>query len=352
MERRDEVDTTPVLRELARVYALLNWEYFGERLAPAPLLLSDDRSRLGCYVREPRRIELSRSMVLDQPWGAVVEVLKHEMAHQFVVEVLKCDEPSHGSAFRSTCEQLGIDASASGLPEAKPRPSALLERVRKLLALAGSPNQHEAEAAMRLAHRLMLKHNLEQTSLDAGPTSSYSFRHLGRATGRISEVDSVLAALLGEFFFVQPIWVSSFRVRDGKRASILEITGRDDNLVMAEYVHGFLVHAAESLWRAHKREHGIQRNGDRRAFLAGVMRGFGDKLRAERKSEAAAGLVWVPDAGGKAYFRRRHPHTQRTHHKSSAQTSASDHGRSAGRALVMSRPLSGSTGSTKTRLLT
>ena len=309
MREADTCDavTEMILRQLAREYAHLNWMYFNDRLRPVPLALSDDRSRLGCFQRDPRRFELSRTLVMERAWGVVVEVLKHEMAHQFVYEVLgHDDEPSHGPAFVRTCEQLGIDARASGLPQAGPAKSPILDRIKKLLALAGSPNQHEAETAMRTAHRLMLQHNLQHVNADPA-AGEYGFRHLGQPTGRISEAQSVLAGLLGEYFFVQPIWVSVFRVGDQKRASVLEITGRHENLAMAEYVYGFLEHAAESLWRAHKQKHGIERNADRRAFQAGVMRGFAEKLRAERKVEEATGLVWVSDPNNDRYFRRRHP---------------------------------------------
>jgi hypothetical protein len=335
---KSNFDAAPALRELAREYAEINSDYFGGRLSPVPLVLNDSTSLLGCYRRDPRRIEISRSLVLVQPWGSVVEVLKHEMAHQFVAEVLGEHETSHGPTFQRVCERLGIDARASGMPDAKPERSPILERIRKLLALADSPNQHEAEAAMRMAHRLMLKHNLERPDI-ADTAASYGFRHVGRTTGRISEVESLLAGLLGEFFFVQPIWVSVFRVADQKRVSVLEITGRHENLAMAEYVHGFLLHAAESLWRAHKKQHRLRRDTDRRAFLAGVIRGFAEKLRRERKSEEAAGLVWVPDAQSDSYFARRHPRVRSTRYTSSANTTASSHGRAAGRDIVLSRPI-------------
>jgi len=333
-------DAAPALREIAREYAEINIDYFAGRLSPVPLVLSDSTSLLGCYRRDPRRIEISRTLVLSQPWGSVVEVLKHEMAHQFVFEVLgeSESETSHGPTFQRVCERLGIDARASGLPDAKPERSPLLERIRKLLALADSPNQHEAETAMRMAHRLMLKHNLERPDVE-DTAANYGFRHVGRSTGRISEVESLLAGLLGEFFFVQPIWVSVFRVGDRKRVSVLEITGRHENLAMAEYVHGFLLHAAESLWRDHKKKHGIRRDTERRAFLAGVIRGFAEKLRRERKSEEAAGLVWVADPRSDSYFARRHPRVRSTRYTSSANTQASSHGRAAGRDIVLSRPI-------------
>jgi hypothetical protein len=336
-------DPALTLRELAWEYAELNRTYFGNRLAPVPLQLDATISRLGAFTRDPRGIQLSTKLVSEEAWGVVIEVLKHEMAHQFVIEVLgHGDEQSHGPSFQRTCERLGIDARASGLPEASQADKPILERIRKLFALAGSSNQHEAETAMRMAHRLMLKHNLERPSDTGGDdgAGSFGFRHLGRYTGRISEAESVLAGLLGEFFFVQPIWVSVYRVQDGKRVSVLEVTGRPENLAMAEYVHGFLLRAADSLWDEHKQQRNIRGNADRRVYMAGVMRGFADKLRSERKSAAATGLVWVGDPREQRFFQRRHPRVRTLHYTNSTNSSAGQHGRAAGRELVLNRPIS------------
>lgn len=332
------LNTRAILRELALEYADLNRNYFRNQLPPIPLALREGTGLLGCFLRDPRRIELSRTLVMEHPWGSVIEVLKHEMAHQFVVEVMRDDtETSHGPRFQQLCELLGIDPRGSGLPERQPERSPILDRIRKLFALAGSSNQNEAEAAMRMAHRLMLKHNLERPS--SGETHAYGFRHLGRYTGRISESENLLAGLLGEFFFVQPIWVSVYRVEDHKRVSVLEVTGRHENLAMAEYVYGFLQNAAEALWREHKQKHNIRRDSDRRAYMAGVIRGFAEKLRNERKAAEATGLVWVADPQAQRYFRRRHPRVRTTMRYSSEHRAAAAQGRAAGRSLVLNRPL-------------
>ena len=56
----------------------------------APVFAFTDGShRLGSWNRLHRTISLSRRMVFEQPWSVVREVLKHEMAHQYVDEVLR-----------------------------------------------------------------------------------------------------------------------------------------------------------------------------------------------------------------------------------------------------------------------
>ena len=65
---------------------------------------------------------------------------------------------------------MGVDARASGVPDAAPADAVevkVVERIARLLALAESPNRHEAEAAMAAAQRLMLKHNLDAAALRA-----------------------------------------------------------------------------------------------------------------------------------------------------------------------------------------
>src|SRR5689334_8731259 len=77
-----------LVRELLAAWKQINLAYFKGSLDAPSIELTRARSRLGLWRREARVIEISRHLVLSRPWGVVVEVLKHEMAHQFVHEVL------------------------------------------------------------------------------------------------------------------------------------------------------------------------------------------------------------------------------------------------------------------------
>lgn len=334
-----------LVRALHAQYHELNYTYFRRKLQPPVIELCDTTARLGQYARDGRTLSISRALCLEQPWGVVVEVLKHEMAHQFVFEVLGVnDETSHGPAFRDTCQKLGIDASAAGMPKADPsapesEAARVLERVAKLLALAESSNENEAQAAMNAAQRLMLKYNLDSVATRAA--AGYGFRHLGKPSGRVSEAERILSNILGDHFFVEVIWVPVYRPLEQKRGSVLEICGTPANLEMASYVHGFLLHTAEQLWRAHKRARGVRGDRDRRTFVAGVMAGFREKLEAQRVANASEGLVWVRDADLSQFYRRRHPHITHARYAGSARTEAHLHGREAGKRIVLHRPVEG-----------
>jgi hypothetical protein len=341
-----------LVRELRDEYNQINAKFFDSTLRPALLLLSEVEGRLGRFVLDGRMLELSRALVLSEPWPVVVEVLKHEMAHQYVLEVLGVDdEGSHGATFREICRARGIDARAAGTPKSAhgEHETRVLERVARLLALAESTSQHEAEAAMNAAQRLMLKYNLESAVARArSDAPSYAFRILGEPSGRVAEHERVLSAILADHFFVQVIWVPAYRPRDGARGSVLEISGTDANLELASYVHSFLRHAAESLWRDHKRARGIRNDRDRRTFLAGVMAGFHAKLTVERDAQRREGLVWTGDTELRRYWRARHPNVATVRYGGGPRNEAHAQGREAGSKLVLNKPMrSGPSGGTK-----
>lgn len=334
-----------LVRELMETYHHINHSCFRRKLEPAAIQLSDVAGRLGRWVSDARAIELSRALVVQKPWGVVVEVLKHEMAHQFVFEVLGVtDETAHGPVFRDVCDRFGIDPGAAGVPAATPAGDAegrILERIARLLALAESSNVNEAQAAMSAAQRLMLKYNLDVAKARAA--RSYGFRHLGKPSGRVSESERIVSGILAKHFFVEAIWVPVYLPLEGRRASVLEVCGTHANLEMAAYVHAFLHHTAEQLWEAHKRAHAQRSNRERRTFVAGVMLGFLEKLGAERKQEREQGLIWVADADLEGYYRARHPHVHNVRHSGNPRTEAHLHGREAGRQIVLHRPLHGET---------
>jgi hypothetical protein len=343
-----------LVRELRATWRQLNEAHFRGALVPPTLELVPVRSTLGRWVPDTRSMEISLPLVIEKSWGVVVEVLKHEMAHQYVHEVLReTGETPHGRAFREACARLGVDGRAAGMPEQPATPGVstatasgpagaddeerVVTRISRLLALAESPNRHEAEAAMAAAQRLMLKHNLEVVRSNAA--RAYGFAHLGRPTGRVGEHERLVAMILGKHFFVEAIWVPVYRPREGKRASVLEICGTASNLAIAEYAHGFLHGTAERLWTDHKRAQNLS-DRERRTYLAGVMAGFADKLARQEATSRAAGLVWVKDGDLGGYLRARHPYVRHVRHAGQRRTDTWAHGREAGRQIILHRPVS------------
>ena len=338
-----------LIRRLAREYAWRNELHFDRKLRAPLIALSDAESRLGAWHRATRRLEISRTLVAIRPWTEVVEVLKHEMAHQFVHEVLGViDESAHGPTFARVCRERGIDARAAGLVNAEEgtdETSRVLDKVQKLLALAGSSERHEAEAAMRKAHELMLRHNLDSARV-AG--AGYEVRHLGDPTRRRTAIEREIVSILTRYFFVEVIEIPSYVATLGKDGVVFEVCGTRANVALAEHVFVFLVATAERLWQAARRDQGL-RGIERVPFQSGVVRGFGEKLAGEREVLRGTGLVWVGDAALERFYRARHP---RIHRTTRYQRLSEGHalGRAAGREVVLHRPV-GSGPSGGTRLL-
>jgi len=327
------------LRALASQWAGLNALFFRGLLTRPQFALVRDRGRLGYWDRGSRTLAIAHACVLEHPWPVVIDVLKHEMAHQYVDEVEGVfGETAHGPRFRDVCARLGIDPRASGTrPLEASDDGRVIEKVARLLALAGSSSEHEAEAAMTAARRLMLKHNVEAPS----GRRAYGTRVLGEPKGRTTEHERRVGMLLGVHFFIEVLWIPVYVPKTGKRGHVLEIAGTEANLAMAEYAFAFVHRASDDAWRAHKRAQGIRGNTDRRAFLAGVVSGFHKRLDDDARDTRAEGLVWVGDADLHRFFRDRHPRIVHVRRGSQAGREAFGAGHAEGRKLVLQRPIGG-----------
>lgn len=322
-----------LLRELLNTWHAENAGRFRGALRPPTIRLGDADARLGLWDARRREMTFARAL-FARGWGAVVEVLRHEMAHQYAHEVLKAtDESAHGRAFRETCARFGIDERASGELRPSDTEDRVLRRVTKLLALAESPNLHEAQAAMNAAQALLLRHQLDHV----GARHDLGWRHLGPPRPRLYEADRVLAAILGAHFFVECIWVDVYLPEQARRARLLEVCGTTENLEFAGYVHDFLRGTVERLWQ----ERGRGLRGGKGGFAAGVLRGFWDRLQEQKQVHAQTGLVWVGDPAVRTYLRRRYPSVRTLSGTGPRRTDAFEEGRAAGRAIVLHKPVTG-----------
>lgn len=280
-------------------------------LIPPILCLDAATRRLGSWSSEGRQLSIARAHIERDRWSEVVETLRHEMAHQYADEVLRArDEAAHGEAFRHACGLLGVhqrgepegpgSADVLGVQPHDPQTERIVERVQKLLALAASDNQHEAEAAMATAHRLLLQHNLDLRA--ATEQRNYTRALLGGSAASIPLSWKMISGILSQFFFVEAVWTHEFVAAHGRDERRLEVFGRPHDVDMARWVHDFLHASLQRLYLA-ARSRGEVAGSGRRDYEAGVLGAFRTKLRAEREHQAQRGLVWVGDADLQRYMR-------------------------------------------------
>ena len=321
---------------------------YGPQMRPPLFALRDMKNRWGHWSGKKRELALSRTLVLEHPWDAVREVLKHEMAHQFAEEVLGArNEPPHGPCFKEACYYLRADPRASGsfrlldeslLKDSGSREDKMMARIKKLMSLARSRNQYEAEAAMAKAHELVDKYNIDLVRLHRDRDFISVF--LGNPALRRYREEHRLAILLQEFYYVYSLWASAYVMDKGKMGRVLEISGTEKNVKIASYVYDFVNRFIESRWRDYNRSRALNRYR-RTDFALGVLGGFHARLTTQSRKCAVSeghGIVKVEDPLLKRYTAYRYPHIRTSRGKPLRQDAkVLKDGEAVGKKLVISR---------------
>lgn len=280
--------------------------------------IRDLNEKLGYWILEKREICLSRDLVINHSWDAVVEVLLHEIAHQFASEALHAyHESPHGRSFKKACQLLRANPKASGryrpLDERVANSSLsvddkILLRVKKLMALAESCNRHEAEAAMAKAHELIAKYNIDLLAYNKNRDFSSVF--LGKPALRHYREAYHLANLLQDFYFVSGIWVSTYVLEKGKMGRVLEISGTIQNIKIASYIYDFIRHYIDAKWRDYNKTKRLNRFR-KTDFAVGIIEGFQSKLESKNKKNKTAkknsALIKIEDPLLDQYMKHRYP---------------------------------------------
>lgn len=284
-------------------------------------ILKDMTSKLGDWAHEKREIGLSRSFVLSHSWSDVREVLLHEMAHQITSEAFHVhNETSHGASFQKACKMLKANPRASGayvplsrriFQAAEEGGDKISMRIQKLMALAGSSNLNEAEAAMIKAHELMKKYETEH--IPENRSRDYFSVFAGKPALRHFREDYALSHILMDYYFVKALWVPAYVIEKGKMGTVLELSGTARNLQMAGYVFDFIRQFTQSEWRIYNFDCMLNRQR-KTDFASGILSGFRTKLEHEssvnKNDTASLSLVKTEDYRLKKYFSARYPNTR------------------------------------------
>jgi hypothetical protein len=294
-----------------------------------PVIRIEPLSDWGHWNPETRAITLARRLIEEHPWDVVIEVLKHEMAHQLADEHLGGLDGSHaphGAMFQQACRTLGVADWATSAAGALPRKipdwrqrvrttdeERLLKRTEKLLALAESSNEHEAALAVERVRQLYAKYNLER--LAAGTEPAHVHIVINRRRRRIESDDSAIFSILNAHFLVRTIFMSIYDARDLCEYRAVELLGTRENVIMAEYVYHFLRCKLDTLWEDYRNRNGSAVSA-RRSYMLGVLAGFREKLEASSKisnSEpvgvdgTSQALLRLADQQLEAFVATRHP---------------------------------------------
>lgn len=348
---------------LSDQWKFYNNYYLNDSLREPSFDIFQGTSRFGYWQADDRVIGISHQHLLDHPWTRVAETLRHEMAHQFVDEVLENGGlRPHGDAFRYACQRLRVSHKAGeswyfnnpsqskeGDNPHEDTADPLINKISKLLSLAQSPNENEAQLAMNKARELLLKHQISLDDLDKNQNNhprSYQFLEMGSPKSRFAQWEKKLMFILQEYFFVKILWTPGLVKNKLSMGSVPLAHGTHSNLAMAQYVHGFFINLLPNLWKEFKKNRGITSDKPRQEYYFGVLYGFAEKLHEQNKHFATTkSLIWKGDPQLDDFYHSLHPHIQSRRSSKAVVGQAFQEGHEKGRSVTLNRPIHNASGS-------
>ena len=164
--------------------------------------------------------------------------------------------------------------------------SDIIEKVRKLLRLAQSANQHEAALAMEAALRLAAKHKLDVAGLDLDPEIDEVLHRRFRVGERLTYINKLTLNVVVEFYHVEIVVSRPDAV----------FVGTATDVAIAHYVHGFLsaacLRALLEFEKSKKRRPSLTRRRNYCAgFIWGVRRQLGEARAAVELEDSKFAIV-------------------------------------------------------------
>ncbi|MGE4559563.1 MAG: SprT-like domain-containing protein [Desulfobulbus sp.] len=286
------------LSQLVREYRDICYQYRIDLELPI-LTISRSRKQLGSWSAGERILSLSHFLISEHPWALTLQVLKHEMAHQICSELDGRDDTGHGPLFRQACVRLGLDAAfhragadlREQLPALQPGTAAtepgrqVIEKVRKLLALGESENEHEAALAMQRARELLDRHRLDFAGL--AQERQLVHRTINTGSRTLPSHRKVICALLESCFGVRVICASLYEPFDDCTLKTIELLGPEEDVAIAEHCYHFLENRLVVLWAQNRHRFAGGGLRARKSYFLGILAGF-------RQTLQRAGTVSMP----------------------------------------------------------
>lgn len=187
----------------------------------------------------------------------------------------------------------------------------LIQKIQKLLALASSSNENEAETAARMAQELLVKHNL-----DLQQVQKTDFDYTEQTASEEPYVrwhQPYIHRILQAYFFVKVIYFNKpvGMTIDGRIKNKKEIRffGTKTNVQIAMYINDFLSRTFQELWLKYKKETGCSEKS-RKSYYRGLQAGLSMKIELTReKVIKERGLILIDDPKLKERTENLHNYT-------------------------------------------
>ena len=246
--------------------------------------ISNNMGRIGQWDQKTRTISISKKIIESQSWSVVIEILKHEMAHQYVSEYFQGEDNSpHGDNYKYACKILGVHPvfmKATGdirddanifQEDISFQAKQMLSKVEKLMSLGHSDNQNEAQSASRKANYLLHKYKLDGAKENINHDITYKV--ICHQKKQIELIQKRIASLLGGYYYVDTVLAPFYDQHDLKEYKAIYLFGKNEDLKIAEHVYHFLYRTAIHMWKNYQKE---TKDRKKTSFMIGFAQGVFD----------------------------------------------------------------------------
>jgi len=249
---------------------------------PIKVVIYNNKSMLGYF--DPNFYELGfHECLMLASKGQLHSVIRHEIAHYITFINHGEGISSHGTEFKTFCEQMkwGEEVSRAtmclegGSETGAIEESDVFRKVQKLMALASSSNTHEAEQAMVKSRQLLLKHNIESRYIEREDEEKMFLKRILKQKRENAKMRSIARIL--ETFFVNTVYS-----RAGEFI-YLEILGNAVNVEIAEHVANVLHSELDKLWDQAQELARLKGAVAKNSFFIGLAKGYCNKIQALKR---------------------------------------------------------------------
>lgn len=255
---------------------------YKSHLYPIHIVIFIGENKLGYFDPNTYQIGINQALIYHAKDKVLKDILRHEFAH-YITYLFYGNVIAHGDEFKHVCNLFNFPSNVSSASvdinlannfEGDLRSEKIINKVKNLLKLAQSSNQHEAQLATLKANQLLLKHNLEyfQTETSEQPLYVHKVMISKRKNAKMIAIYDIL-----KHFMVRPI------LSYGKNQVALEVTGNKTNIELAQYIAGFLEEELDRLWIAYQKEYKLKGLRAKNSFFSGIAKGHNAKMQFTQK---------------------------------------------------------------------
>lgn len=248
---------------------------------PLSIVVFEDNTRLGYFDYRYYEIGISKRLMYQAFDSVLRNIIRHELAH-YIAYLLYGADLGHGEKFNQLCRDLNwgeevfraysnLELENLEVTKVNNANLELMNKIKKLLALASSDNVHESEMATMKANQLLLDYNLKMVNVEHQNETEVFVKRVLESSKKNAKHLAIYEIL--KTFYVSPVF------NHGKKNIYLEIVGSLENVEIAEYVANFLDLELDRLWRATQKENShLKGIVAKNSFFRGLARGYVEKI--------------------------------------------------------------------------